>query len=38
MIATVLAGLGQGLAFMGSLGDVNQIAPDQRKGDTYRRR
>lgn len=33
-IAAVLAGLGQGLAFMGSLGDINQIAPADRRGDT----
>jgi MFS family permease len=33
LVATVLAGLGMGLAFMGSLGDVNEIAPDDRKGD-----
>jgi hypothetical protein len=28
-----LAGIGMGLAFMGSLGDVNEIAPEDRKGD-----
>ncbi len=33
LTATVLAGIGQGLAFMGSLGDVNEIAPEDRKGD-----
>jgi MFS family permease len=33
LVATVLAGTGMGLAFMGSLGDVSQIAPDDRKGD-----
>jgi MFS family permease len=31
--ATVLAGTGMGLAFMGSLGDVSEIAPENRKGD-----
>jgi MFS family permease len=31
--ASVLAGVGQGLAFMGSLGDVSEIAPEHRKGD-----
>jgi MFS family permease len=31
--ASVLAGIGQGLAFMGSLGDVSEIAPEDRKGD-----
>jgi MFS family permease len=31
--ASVLAGVGQGLAFMGSLGDVSEIAPEDRKGD-----
>jgi MFS family permease len=34
ILATVPAGIGQGLAFMGSLGDVNEIAPEDRKGDT----
>lgn len=34
MISTAFAGIGQGLAFMGSLGDVTEIAPPQRKGDT----
>jgi MFS family permease len=33
LAATVLAGLGMGMAFMGSLGDVNELAPDDRKGD-----
>jgi MFS family permease len=33
LAASVLAGVGQGLAFMGSLGDVSEIAPDHRKGD-----
>lgn len=33
IVAAVLGGLGMGLAFMGSLGDVNEIAPDDRKGD-----
>jgi len=33
LVASVLAGLGMGLAFMGSLGDVNEIAPEDRKGD-----
>jgi MFS family permease len=31
--AAVLAGLGLGFAFRGSLSDVNAIAPDDRKGD-----
>lgn len=31
--ASVLAGVGQGLAFMGSLGDVSEVAPAERKGD-----
>lgn len=31
--ASVLAGIGQGLAFMGSLGDVSEISPPERKGD-----
>jgi MFS family permease len=31
--ASVLAGIGQGLAFMGSLGDVSEIAPEDSKGD-----
>jgi MFS family permease len=33
IIATVVAGLGMGLAFMGSLGDIGEIAPEERKGD-----
>lgn len=33
LAASVLAGTGQGLAFMGSLGDVSEIAPAERKGD-----
>jgi MFS family permease len=33
LAASVLAGIGQGLAFMGSLGDVSEIAPEDRKGD-----
>jgi len=33
LAATVLTGIGHGLAFMGSLGDVNEIAPDDRKAD-----
>ncbi|MBV8932911.1 MAG: MFS transporter [Kutzneria sp.] len=33
LVAAALAGIGQGLAFMGSLGDVNQIAPENRRGD-----
>jgi MFS family permease len=33
IIAAVLAGLGMGLSFMGSLGDIGEIAPDERKGD-----
>lgn len=33
LVASVLAGGGQGLAFMGSLGDVSEIAPEDRKGD-----
>jgi MFS family permease len=33
LIATVLSGAGQGGAFMGALGDVNTIAPPDRKGD-----
>jgi MFS family permease len=33
IVAAVLAGLGQGLSFMGSLGDVGEIAPEDRKGD-----
>ena len=33
LAATVLGGTGMGLAFMGSLGDVNEIAPEDRKGD-----
>jgi predicted MFS family arabinose efflux permease len=34
LAASVLAGAGQGLAFMGSLGDISEIAPAERKGDT----
>jgi hypothetical protein len=34
LVATVLAGSGQGLSFMGSLGDVNTMAPADRKADT----
>jgi phosphatidylserine synthase len=30
---TVSAGVGMGLAFMGSLGDVHESAPDDRRGD-----
>jgi MFS family permease len=33
LAGSVLAGVGQGLAFMGSLGDVSEIAPADRKGD-----
>jgi MFS family permease len=33
LVASVLAGVGQGLAFMGSLADVSEMAPDERKGD-----
>jgi len=33
LVGSVLAGIGQGLAFMGSLGDVSEIAPQDRKGD-----
>lgn len=33
LAATVLAGAGMGLAFMGSLGDVSEIAPGGRRGD-----
>jgi MFS family permease len=33
LAASVLAGIGQGLAFMGSLGDVSELAPAERKGD-----
>jgi MFS family permease len=33
LIATALAGTGMGLAFMGSLGDVSEIAPENRRGD-----
>lgn len=33
LAASVLAGTGQGLAFMGSLGDVSEIAPAERKGN-----
>ncbi|HEX5327296.1 MAG TPA: MFS transporter [Acetobacteraceae bacterium] len=32
-VATLIAGLGQGLAFMGSLAELNRIAPEQRRGD-----
>ena len=31
--ATLLTGLGQGLAFLGSLAELNRIAPEQRRGD-----
>jgi MFS family permease len=31
--ASILAGIGQGLAFMGSLGDISEIAPTERRGD-----
>jgi MFS family permease len=34
LVATVLGGLGMGLAFMGSLGDVSEIAPEDRMSDT----
>jgi MFS family permease len=33
LVATVLAGVGQGLSFMGSLADVNEIAPADRKAN-----
>jgi MFS family permease len=33
LAATVPAGIGMGLAFMGSLGDVSELAPEDRKGD-----
>jgi MFS family permease len=33
LIASIAAGVGQGLAFMGSLGDVGGIAPEERKAD-----
>jgi MFS family permease len=33
LAASILAGIGQGLAFMGSLGDVSEIAPEDHKGD-----
>lgn len=33
LAAAALAGCGLGLAFMGALGDVNDIAPTNRKGD-----
>jgi MFS family permease len=33
LTATVLAGAGQGLTFMGSLADVNEIAPQDRKAN-----
>jgi MFS family permease len=33
LASCVLGGIGQGLAFMGSLGDVSEIAPADRKGD-----
>jgi MFS family permease len=33
LVATVLAGVGQGLTFMGSLADVNEIAPADRKAN-----
>lgn len=33
LAAAVLAGLGQGLAFMGSLGDIGEMAPPGRKAD-----
>jgi Na+/melibiose symporter-like transporter len=33
IIAAVPAGLGMGLSFMGSLGDIGEIAPQERKGD-----
>lgn len=33
LAGSLLAGAGQGLAFMGSLGDVSEMAPADRKGD-----
>jgi MFS family permease len=33
LVASILAGVGQGLAFMGSLADVSEMAPEERKGD-----
>jgi MFS family permease len=33
IVASVFAGIGQGLCFMGSLGDVSEVAPPERKGD-----
>jgi MFS family permease len=33
LVASVLAGIGQGLSFMGSLADVSEFAPADRKGD-----
>jgi len=33
LVAAALSGIGQGLAFMGSLGDVTEIAPPDRKAD-----
>lgn len=33
LAASVVGGAGMGLAFMGSLGDVNEAAPADRKGD-----
>lgn len=33
LIATVVTGVGQGLAFGGSLGAVNAVAPEDRRGD-----
>ena len=33
LVGSALAGIGQGLAFMGSLGDVSEIAPEDHKGD-----
>jgi len=33
LVASILAGILQSLAFMGSLADVSQIAPADRKGD-----
>ncbi len=32
--ATVVAGVGEGLSFMGSLGDIGEIAPEDRKANT----
>jgi MFS family permease len=34
LVATVTAGTGQGLTFMGSLADVNEMAPPDRKANT----